>query len=738
VAEGGLERKVQQFRVTREHGSNLAATMGNILFPTLYVCVAELVSNSYDNDARRVDITLDPNVDFLAVTDDGTGMDEEGIRSFYRMGDSTKIDNPVSEGGRQRIGRHGIATLVLRRLCMHYVMKTLTEGSGFVIEEHFSDDDKDSKPISVRSVAKRDPARKDGRRGTSIVMDKLRFSPIGKELDLNELKRMLSIELPIGKDFEVYVNEDAVLPADIPKNAIEYVVDVRNDPLIGTVNGSIFFSARPPAGANSGLYIKVRGRAVGGDNLHTATDLPRIGLADKLFGVVHADGLADIIGFDRSRFIDHPKFRRLYSILKDMVRQVRTDSDRELKKEKKKSAQKKLEKSMESVGHSIGTMLGEDRYGIIFSEEEARGIASLDHRLRILYIDPISEAVSLSGYGTKDIKQALMNGFCYAWVRDRMKRHDVEEFAEIVTRCTRGSRHESHEKGIPLADIIELADSGTVAGSISPARLYTLAEVAKKTGYSNATLKRMLTSGVIRKNKDTRILGRKVEALNESMKGVTPLREVVSAEFPDESEGQVRQHKERSAIKRVDVLAGENRLPGYIKDISRRKDTPFYVIDDNAAEVFKEFLRSGELKALSRSGTYTRTRLGSEAEVVIYVTRLPEGIDMNDAQDMHGSIVDQTKVDGNTPFGVKHNGYRFSRDGDSFIVGTCYCMAVTGLDCLCDWLEGQGYSMQQVPKKMMKRIAESTRSQRAAVLPVVVKNDLSEEYAEVLEKLMPA
>ncbi len=145
TAEGGLEKIV----ITREHGKNLSVVMGNVLFKDLITCVQELVANSYDADAERVDIIYGDGRDGFSIADDGTGMDLDGLKSFYGMGDSPKLANPITVKGRKMIGQFGIASLVLRTLARHYILVTEKDGVQYRVEETLSDDDKDTKPITM-------------------------------------------------------------------------------------------------------------------------------------------------------------------------------------------------------------------------------------------------------------------------------------------------------------------------------------------------------------------------------------------------------------------------------------------------------------------------------------------------------------------------------------------------------------------------------------------------------------
>lgn len=77
------------------------------LYKSPHKAVEELVSNSYDANARRVHVLLPEakedtdELDPLWVIDDGHGMDVNGFRQLWRVADSTK-NGPLAEGTRAR------------------------------------------------------------------------------------------------------------------------------------------------------------------------------------------------------------------------------------------------------------------------------------------------------------------------------------------------------------------------------------------------------------------------------------------------------------------------------------------------------------------------------------------------------------------------------------------------------------------------------------------------------------
>ena len=82
----------ETFRVS----SYLKDIIGRDLVTNEYVAIFELVKNSFDAGATRVDIEFDPNESTITIVDDGTGMSEADIREkwLFVAYSEKSIDSP--------------------------------------------------------------------------------------------------------------------------------------------------------------------------------------------------------------------------------------------------------------------------------------------------------------------------------------------------------------------------------------------------------------------------------------------------------------------------------------------------------------------------------------------------------------------------------------------------------------------------------------------------------------------
>ena len=106
--------------------------LGKELVARQETAVVELIKNSYDADATRVDLIFS-NAGLpggsLEISDDGIGMTrEELINGFMRLSSTNKIKNPMSRlYNRQRAGRKGIGRFATQRLGHQLTIETKSD-----------------------------------------------------------------------------------------------------------------------------------------------------------------------------------------------------------------------------------------------------------------------------------------------------------------------------------------------------------------------------------------------------------------------------------------------------------------------------------------------------------------------------------------------------------------------------------------------------------------------------------
>lgn len=288
------------------------------------VAFAELVANSWDAGATRVDITIPQRKgEQIIIEDNGSGMTDEEFRNRWMViaynrvnhqgeyidfltKDKIKIRRLVY--GRNGVGRHSL-------VCFDnsYIIETWKESilniynidvtggdSAFSIERHF---------IGERKG-----------RGTKIIVNAIKNLPKAKDII-----RTLGYKFIFDPQFEVYVNGIKVEYHNTLQPDKEDTLETK----YGSINISIY---RIPDGekstSNNGIAIWVNGRLVGKPSWTVGKykiEDARRKFAIKHMIIVKADFLIDDISYDWSKFIITQKVLDIYDILANYLRKYRLE-----------------------------------------------------------------------------------------------------------------------------------------------------------------------------------------------------------------------------------------------------------------------------------------------------------------------------------------------------------------------------------------------------------------------------
>src|SRR3954466_1691975 len=101
--------------------AGLLSELSRQTYDSLYKALREAILNGIDADASkiRIDFGLDVDEDEIVVSDDGEGMDLEGLRrSFMSLGGSGKFNDA------EKFGRIGIGSLALLTYAREGIVET--------------------------------------------------------------------------------------------------------------------------------------------------------------------------------------------------------------------------------------------------------------------------------------------------------------------------------------------------------------------------------------------------------------------------------------------------------------------------------------------------------------------------------------------------------------------------------------------------------------------------------------
>ena len=257
-----IGRRLEDEDIPVEISTRFLEHFSESLYSSPQKAFEELVSNSWDAGADRVDIRISENLTrdnaTMCVLDNGASMDVEGLKLLWRMAFSTKKDTPELHG-RPVIGKFGIGKLatyvlaskltyickandgVIHRVTMDYSKAIPDDGRQqeklmsqvklplFKVDEEQVKDalqhvdggeqlleviDQDfPKPNSILiedefRAPKAELERNFGNTWTLVILSALK--PIGQSLKTGFLRRMLRSALPIGSEMAIVLNGDVL------------------------------------------------------------------------------------------------------------------------------------------------------------------------------------------------------------------------------------------------------------------------------------------------------------------------------------------------------------------------------------------------------------------------------------------------------------------------------------------------------------------------------------------------
>ena len=284
VAEGKTQIRAAACRLAMKARDPLAIKielpviedLGIKLYGKLPPVVSEMVANSWDADAGRVEIELPEGPitgeSAIVVSDCGDGMSYDDIAGKYlRIGRKRRKEEGVDRtpGGRRVMGRKGIGKLSVFGIAKNVEVSTVKDGRRNTIAMNIDDmlrhaggggeyrprvvdDDTDTCDVG----------------GTRITLTGLkRKSPV----DVGSVRRDLSKHFSIiGSGFEVVVNGTAIAPGDkIRSGEVERTWDVDAEQVAPgggpggwTVSGRIYAMKTTLGPEDVGLAIMARGKLV--------------------------------------------------------------------------------------------------------------------------------------------------------------------------------------------------------------------------------------------------------------------------------------------------------------------------------------------------------------------------------------------------------------------------------------------------------------------------------------------
>lgn len=196
---------------------NVLNNLGINLYSNVPAVLSEVVANSWDADATKVDINIESGK--ITITDDGHGMTYDDINNKYLMVGYERREgkkNVLTNRGRPVMGRKGIGKLSLLSIANIITVETVKgeEKNGFVMSvKDIKDRIKQKKQIDYKPDPLLQSKITHNKKGTRIILTELKK---GVDQAPNALRKRLARRFSIiGSDeFDVRINGKSVTAAD--------------------------------------------------------------------------------------------------------------------------------------------------------------------------------------------------------------------------------------------------------------------------------------------------------------------------------------------------------------------------------------------------------------------------------------------------------------------------------------------------------------------------------------------
>lgn len=280
-------------------------SIGERLYAESVELIRELVNNAYDADATKVYVDISPEK--IAIRDNGTGMDLNGLKQYFLIGSDEKVIHSRSPRfGRGRIGQFGIGKFASLAAADCFEVETQHKDfAARVVFDKKAWQESEERWHIPMEILEPDPKAGDG---TTVTL-----SGLTKSFDSEDVEKKIIEGVPLkAPDFTVHLNNKRLLP----RSLIGQRIPVMEGCKYGLISGEIVITPSSMASLKDlGIDVKVKGVTVKKDLFGMETWGK---IVSRIKGEINVDFLP--ITSDRSNFVtDSDEYQEFLKIMKKLI-----------------------------------------------------------------------------------------------------------------------------------------------------------------------------------------------------------------------------------------------------------------------------------------------------------------------------------------------------------------------------------------------------------------------------------
>ncbi|MFC1532384.1 ATP-binding protein [Thermodesulfobacteriota bacterium] len=336
-------------------------TIGERLYEQSIALIRELVNNAYDADATRVDVSLSDKE--VLVSDNGMGMDRQGLAQYFSIGSEEKLRNPISpKYGRNRIGQFGIGKFASLAAASRFEVTTRKGDFAalVVFDKARWIEDGQSWQLPLK-ILPQDSKKEDG--------TMVRLIDLKRHFKEEDVTQRIAEGVPIrARDFSVYVNGYRVTPRRWIGNRIPVMEGTKYGIVYGEI---VILPVSRASKVDMGLEIKVKGVTV----RRELFDMTFWGkAATRIRGEINADFLP--LTSDRSGFVtDSLKYRSFLKVMEKAMAEVKRAYNQLVSYSDNRKVSRALKEALQRVHQALGSNPEFSPFGVIpIAENGVEGV----------------------------------------------------------------------------------------------------------------------------------------------------------------------------------------------------------------------------------------------------------------------------------------------------------------------------------------------------------------------------